>query len=206
MYDTVEYNCKHGTTLFKLFTTLMALEVGFLISTGIAFIKEYFVDRMPINQYETEFMQGFVDGYFQGCYYSGYQVKPNTKDNNALNYCIIDIEQMEDYSKKDINATARGESYSTGFELGTKIGTNKGQKIKCVETGKSEHCGNNLKLLEFEIPYVKNITSLKNIMSDRGYFVVKKSMLLYLAASFSTFLFVLYVAFLGIWACVNYLL
>ena len=40
MYD--EYNCKGCSTLFKIFTSLVVLNIVFLISVSYVYLKEYY--------------------------------------------------------------------------------------------------------------------------------------------------------------------
>lgn len=39
-----EYNCKYGSTLFKIFTGLVILDIIFITSVAFVFLKDYFMN------------------------------------------------------------------------------------------------------------------------------------------------------------------
>ena len=42
MYE--EYNCKHGSKLFKIFTGIVILDIIFITSVAFVFLKDYFMN------------------------------------------------------------------------------------------------------------------------------------------------------------------
>lgn len=52
MYE--EYNCKHGSKLFKIFTGIVILDIIFITSVAFVFLRDYFMNVEKTFNDETK--------------------------------------------------------------------------------------------------------------------------------------------------------